>query len=114
MWCGEVQRRDWVDGQWPTGDPCFALDGSTRQVMVGSPTTSSINPWPRQGVVEWYCRVPCCDRMTILAHTLEKGCGPKSCAIPPRKGPVVDIVDLVVGCCIVHRKARLVQVGYCD
>jgi hypothetical protein len=34
-WCGAALR-DWFGGQRPTGDPCFALDGSTRQVVVGS------------------------------------------------------------------------------
>lgn len=33
-WCGAALR-DWFGGQKPTADPCFALNGSTRQVVVG-------------------------------------------------------------------------------
>jgi hypothetical protein len=115
MWCGEVQRR--VIGLTASGQQVIPALRSTdlpaKSWLGLRPLAPSIHGQD-EGVVEWYCRVPCCDRMTILARTLEKGCEPKICAIPRRKGPVVDIVDVVVGCCIVQRKTRLVQVGYCD
>lgn len=82
MWCGEVQRR--VIGLMASGQQVIPALRSTdlpaKSWLGLRPLAPSIHG-QEKGVVEWYCRVPCCDRMTILAHTLEKGCGPKSCAL---------------------------------
>jgi hypothetical protein len=52
----------------------------------------------QEGVVEWYCRVPCFDRMTILrAHARSKrmGMGVKELRYSPKLAPEPWIVLLV-------------------